>query len=47
MIANDKKFVRRFRIDRTLAITWRLIVYIISLSVVIMAGVLSLAMMSN
>ncbi|MCE7740981.1 MAG: hypothetical protein GOP50_00860 [Candidatus Heimdallarchaeota archaeon] len=47
MIGNERKFIRRFRIEKTLSITWRLVVYIVSLSVIIIAGVLSLSMLSN
>jgi len=43
MIGNERKFIRRFRIEKTLNITWRLVVYIVSLSVIIAAGVLSLS----
>ena len=47
MIGNEKKFVRRFRIERTLTITWKLVIYIVTLSVIIVAGVLSLSTLST
>ena len=47
MIGNERSFVRKFKIEKTLSITWKLIIYLVSLSVIVVAGLLSLSVISN